>query len=239
MRPTLRDILIAVAAVLAAPSAFAQNLLSNGSFENGLNAWTLVGTPTTTSTTTFPPVTINYNSATAYPTGAFGESAPTPTDLSSSPDAVGTHGAYFVDDNAVNQGLAQSVFLSAGHYLIGYDVYAPGNGFVNPNDARFSATIAGVSLNNFMVSAEPEQTWIAESALIDILVDGIYDTSFIFNTPGTGAAKDVVIDRAFIVATDATGGTPISPIPEPGVLALTAIATLGGVTAARRRKPRD
>jgi hypothetical protein len=226
MNTVLRSTLAACALALASPLALAgPNLLSNGSFENGLAGWTMVGTPTVASGSSTPPVTITYGSATPYPTGAFGEAVPVPTDLSQSPDAVGTHGAYFVDDDAVNEGLSQSVFLGVGTYRIGFDVYAPGNGFANPNDAHFSATIAGMTLTDFLVSSEPAMTWLSESALVTITTAGFYDTSFIFNTPGLGAAKDVVVDRAFIVA-----------IPEPDTLALAGIAATALLLTARRKR---
>jgi hypothetical protein len=226
MKTVLRSTLVACALLAATPLALAgPNLLTNGSFENGLTAWTMVGTPNTLSSTTFPPVAITYGSATPYPTGAYGEAIPLPTDLSRSPDAIGTHAAYFVDDNAVNEGLSQVVFLTVGTYQIGFDVYAPGNGFSNPNDAHFSATIAGMTLTDFLVSSQPAMTWLSEAATVQITADGFYDTSFIFNTPGQGAAKDVVVDRAFIVA-----------IPEPDTLALAGIAATALLVASRRKR---
>jgi PEP-CTERM motif len=238
MKTALRHTLIACALLSASSLAVAgPNFITNGSFENGLTGWTMVGTPTVASGSSTPPVAITYGSATPYPTGAFGEAVPAPTDLSRSPDAIGTHGAYFVDDNAVNEGLSQVVFLTAGTYQIGFDVYAPGNGFSNPNDAHFSATIAGMTLTDFLVSSQPAMTWLSEAATVSITADGFYDTSFIFNTPGLGAAKDVVVDRAFIIATDAGGGVTIGAIPEPGTLALGGIA-VAAYLLARRRKPR-
>lgn len=235
MNPILKNLVAAATLALVAQAAYAgPNVLTNGSFESGLSAWTLTGYPTVTSATTFPIVAINYGSASAYPTGAFGEAVPVPNDVSLSPDAAGTHGAYFVDDAAVNQGLTQTVFLVAGNYRIGFDAYAPRNGYANPNDASFAAQIAGVSLANYLVSSTSAANWVSYSGVATILTSGFYSASFVFNTPGQGTAKDVVIDRAYIITTDDVG-VPIG-IPEPETLALMGIALVGMGLASRRRK---
>jgi len=54
------------------------NLVVNGSFESGLAGWTIGGT----DLQGYPPVAITYNSATAYPTGAFGEAVGPPASCS-------------------------------------------------------------------------------------------------------------------------------------------------------------
>jgi len=222
-------------AVLGFAASSAQgvpNLISNGSFESGLTGWTQTGSPIVSSPSTFPIVAITYGSATPYPTGAYGEAVPAPTNATLSPDAAGTRGAYFVDDHAVNQGLSQSIFLAAGSYRIGFDVYAPANGYANFNDASFSAQIAGITLANYMVSTRTSTVWTNFSGLATIVNAGFYLASFVFNTPGQGVAKDVVIDRVFVVASDETGGRVI---PEPGSLALFGIALVGLATARKRR----
>lgn len=238
MKTTLFKSLCATALLsFAASSAHAiavsvPNLITNGSFESGLSSWTQGGTPTTTSSTTYPVVAITYGSATAYPTGAYGEAIPVPNDSSLSPDPAGTRGAYFVDDHAVNQSLSQLVLLAAGSYRIGFDAYAPMNGYTNPNDASFVAQIAGVTLANYLVSTQPSATWLSFSGLVTVLSTGYYSTSFVFNTPGQGAAKDVVIDRVYVVASTEVGGRVI---PEPGTLSLFGLA-LVGLAAVRKRK---
>src|SRR5687768_7678042 len=114
-------------AALAAGTAFAGqasaavNLLTNGSFETGdFSGWTYAGvTPSG-----FPAVIINYNAASPYPIGAFGEAVPPDDTASPSPDPVGDRAAYFVADGAT-ESLSQSVFLDVGQYTIGFSVYVP------------------------------------------------------------------------------------------------------------------
>lgn len=229
--------LLAAAAVmmLSATAAYSApvNLITNGSFENGLAGWTQGGTfipgPPGNSTAV---VAISYGSPTPYPTGAYGEAVPVPADATLSPDAAGALGAYFVADGSINESLTQQIFLSAGTYRIGFDVYAPRNGYSNPFDASFSAQIAGVTLANYLVSSQPAATWINFSGLATIGTTGTYSASFVFNTPGLGQAKDVVIDRVFVVASTEVGGTAI---PEPETLALFGIASVA-LAFVRRRK---
>ena len=230
MRITLLQSLLATGVCIAAGNVAAApvNLVTNGSFENGLVGWVQTGFPTTATATTTPIVAITYGSTAAYPTSAFGEAVPVPNDVSQSPDAAGTHGAYFVDDNAVNEGLSQSIFLAAGNYRVGFDAYAPFNGFNNPNDATFAAQIAGATLASYAVSSVSPGVWTAFSGLTTVGTAGLYSASFVFNSFGY-PAKDVVIDRVYVIAAD-----PLA-VPEPGSAALGGIA-LAGLVVARRRK---
>jgi hypothetical protein len=212
-------------AAIAAPV----NLVSNGSFEDGLTGWAHGGSfVSVPGIPTVPATAITYNSTAAYPISAFGESIPTPNDVTASPDAAGVMGAYFVDDGAVNESLSQLVFLSPGFYRIGFDVYAPNNGYANPFDARFSAQIAGMTLANYMVSTEPAATWLNFSGVADITTAGFYSASFLFNTSGRGEGKDVVVDRVFITAN----------VPEPDTLPLMALAG-GAMTMLSLKKRRS
>ena len=195
------------------------NLVANGSFEDGFNGWTHGGTFTPVpGIATTQAATIFYNSNAPYPISAFGESVPTPNDATNSPDGPGLMGAYFVDDGARNESLSQFVFLTPGAYRIGFDVYAPNNGYANQYDARFSAQIAGMTLANYMVSSEPAAKWVNFSGVASIATAGLYSVSFLFNSPGLGVAKDLVVDRVFIVS-----AVPAA-IPEPSTLLL-----IGGV----------
>ena len=103
------------------------NLLTNGSFESGLTGWTTSGTQLA-----YAPTVVTTGTSCC-----FGEFVPNDDVVGGSPDAAGTHGVYFVDDLA-HQFLTQSLFLAAGSYEIGFDAYAPFNGFGNPGDASFS-----------------------------------------------------------------------------------------------------
>jgi hypothetical protein len=218
-------------ATLAAGLAFAgaasasTNLLTNGSFEaNGgsFSGWTLSG-PTGDTT---PAVVIPYNSSNPYPTGAFGEPIPAPSGPSHSPDAAGTHAAYFVSDFA-SETLSQTIHLNAGTYTIGFSVYAPQNGLNNPVDATFTGTVAGQTLTSGLVSALQPTTWTNFTQTIQIATAGDYTTSFAFQTDGF-PAKDIVVDRAFIT----TGA-----VPEPATWAMM-IMGFGSLGVAMRNQRR-
>ena len=217
----------AAGTALAGQASAAVNLLNNGSFETGdFSGWSYVGvTPNG-----FPAAVLNYNSASAYPTGAFGEAIPPDDTSSPSPDAVGDHAAYFVADGATET-LSQSVFLAAGQYTIGFSVYVPLNGFGNPGNATFTGSVAGVNLANFTVDASTPQQWMHFAGVANIAADGFYDTSFLYKS-APGAAGDFVVDRAYIVAGDVTGG-----IPEPGTWGLM-ILGFGGAGAMLRMSRR-
>lgn len=212
--------LVLAAAVVAAVPATAANLVTNGSFENGLTGFTLIGT----ESQGFPPVAITYGAAQPYPTGAYGEAVPADNATSLSSDPVGTHAAYFVSDFSA-QGLQQSIFLKPGIYKIGFDYYAPANGYANANDAQFSGTIAGVTLVSTFVSKNPATTWINYSGTTKVTTAGVQDVTFLFNTNGA-PAKDVVIDRVYIEA-----------VPEPAVWGLM-LAGFGLIGVSLRRRNR-
>ncbi|WP_022680686.1 hypothetical protein [Sandarakinorhabdus limnophila] len=162
---------LAVSATLlaASPALAITNLVSNGSFENGLANWTIGGS----DGQNFPPVAIFYNSASAYPIGAFGESVPPDNSASNSPDAVGQRAAYFVTDLARAQSLSQTIFLTPGRYEFGFSAFAPQNGYNNAGDARFQATILGTTVANYLVSTGPVRTWQAFTGQTTIQTAGL------------------------------------------------------------------
>lgn len=219
---------VAGLAVAASSASAAPNLVVNGSFESGLSGWTIGGT----DLQGFPPVAITYNSATAYPTGAFGEAVPPNNAPTNSNDPVGTHAAYFVSDLTINQSLSQTVFLTPGVYQIGFSAYLPANGFANAGDATFTGDVAGVTLASFAASTGTAQTWQTFQGSTTIAVAANYLVDFVFNT-SLIPSKDVVIDQVYIIA-----GNPPIGTPEPMSIALLggSLMGLGLVRATRRRR---
>jgi PEP-CTERM motif len=218
--------LAAAALGLFAPPAEAANLVVNGSFESGLLGWAIGGT----DLQGFPPVAITYNSATGYPSGAFGEAVPPNNAPTNSPDPVGSQAAYFVTDLANAQSLSQSVFLTPGTYQIGFSAYLPANGFANAGDATFSGEVAGVTLANFAASTGTPQTWQTFMGSTTITTAGNYPVQFIFDT-GLVPSKDVVIDQVYVIP-----GDPPLLTPEPATVALFGTGLLGLTFLRRPRR---
>ena len=210
---------MAAALLASVPATAAPNLVQNGSFENGLANWTIGGS----DAQGFAPVAIFYNSASAYPVGAFGEAVTPDNSVSLSPDAVGERAAYFVTDLANAQSLSQNIFLTPGRYEFGFSAYAPANGYSNAGDARFSATLLGSTIANYLVSSGPVTTWQAFNGQTTIQTAGIYAVNFQFDT-NLDPSKDVVIDRVYVAA-----------VPEPASWAML-LTGFGLVGASMRRR---
>lgn len=221
--------LIAFGVLSLAGTAAQANLITNGSFEDGLNGWATGG-----SQQTYLPEVVVTDGATGC---CFGEAVPVDNVVGGSDDPAGTYGVYFVDDIA-DQWLTQSVFLAAGSYEIGFDAYAPLNGFKNHFDALFNGTIADVVLADYSVHSQNDpQNWLHYSGIANVVTAGNYDVTFRYLTEGAPAA-DVVIDRAYILASTESGGTTIG-VPEPATLALLAAGLLGMAAAHRARRTRQ
>jgi hypothetical protein len=226
----MRSFLLASALglTISLPAA-AANLVTNGSFEDALNGWTIGGV----DTQGFPPVAIFYGAAQGYPNGAFGEAVPANNAPTNSPDAAGDRAAYFVSDLTVNQSLTQTIFLDAGIYQIGFSAYAPANGYANAGDATFSGTILSVTLADYAVSAGPATTWQTFQGATNIGVAGFYDIEFVFNT-NLFPSKDVVIDQVYVIAGNPPPPPPVVDVPAPAALALFGVGLLG-LAGVRRR----
>jgi len=223
--------------------AAANNLVLNGSFEGDfggdapLDHWTILGS----ALDGYPPVAIPYNQGggVQYPNGAQGE--PVPADnvtTSLSPDAAGAHGVYFVTDNANALALVQTIHLDAGSYDIGFDSYDTFNGAVQPADAHLTTEILGVTVADFSLSSVSPGVWSTHAGVARIRQAGDYQITFAFSTPEAPTnAKDVIIDRVFVVADAAGGGVPIPTggVPEPASWSLM-ILGLGAVGAALRAR---
>jgi hypothetical protein len=175
---------------------------------------------------------------------------PADTAMSASPDGAGSNGVYFVSDEAKNLSLFQYVHLTPGSYSIGFDSYDTINGSAQPHDGVLTADIAGVQLANFSLASVAPGLWTTHSGTADITTEGDYLVSFVFNTPFTPSnpdpnspggeynAKDVVIDRAFVIADPAGGGTIIPSVPIPGSMPMfgAALTVLGVVGYSLKRK---
>jgi PEP-CTERM motif len=242
---------IGTIAVIGSASA-ATNLVVNGSFEGATGVppigWSLGGTVSDHA----PPVAIQYGQASPYPFGAQNEVVPTDDAISLSPDAAGSNGVYFVTDEAKNLSLFQVVHLTPGSYDIGFDSYDTFNGAMQPHDATFTANIAGVQVANFDLASVDPGVWDSHSGVAKITTAGDYLVSFTFNTPDTPAdpdpanpggeynAKDVVIDRAYVISDAAGGGVtiPSAAAPEPAtwVMMLSGFGLMAGLM--RRRAPK-
>jgi hypothetical protein len=223
MKKTLVASLALSSALFLPLFASADNLLTNGSFEMGLDGWTLSAGDLAT-----PATAIDYGSTANYPLGAFGE--PIPADdaaLRGTDEAVGSHALYFVDDFANPETLTQRIARVQGGtpYSFGFDAYIPANGFANPGDATFSATVGGYTFASFNISAGPVQNWVHFQAAGTPPVSGPVDFTLTF-TSDFAPSKDVVIDDVYFAVA----------VPEPETYALL-IAGLGAVGfMVRRRK---
>ena len=197
----------------------------------------------------FGPVAIAYGQTGNYPIGAQGEFVPADTASSASPDGAGSNGVYFVSDEAKGLSLSQSVYLTPGSYDIGFDSYDTFNGSIQPHDATLTAEIAGVQLADFELSSVAPGVWTSHTGEARIGTAGDYLVSFVFDTPDTPAdpvpnnpggeydAKDVVIDRAFVIASSGGGGTVVSSVPLPSSAPMfgAALVALGAVGYDLRR----
>jgi hypothetical protein len=220
----------ALAALVAAPAFATDNLLSNGSFEDGLTSWSFSDTISGSPQGHADPVVIEYGQAGNYPTGAYGESVPA-DNAAGNPgfDGVGTHGLYFSSDVGT-QTISQSVSLVAGRsYTFGFDFYLPANGYANANGATFTASIVGMPFASFNAGSEDATTWTLASGSHTFVASQTGDFAFAFTANGY-PAKDFVIDRVFLASTaDVTG------VPEAGTWAMMVVG-FGAIGAASRRR---
>lgn len=205
----------------ASPALVITNLATNGSFEHGLANWTIGGS----GGQNFPPFAIFYNSASAYPIGAFGEVVPPDDSVSLSPDAVGQRSAYFVTDLARAQSLLETIFLTPGRSEFGFSVFASQNGCNNAGDARFQAEILGTTVANYLVSTGQVQvrTWLDFTRQTTIQTAGPYTVNFQFDI-SLNPSKDIVIDRVYV-----------GSVPEPASWAML-LAGFGLIRRSHTRK---
>jgi hypothetical protein len=242
----MASLALALSAGLATQAA-ARNLVVNGSFEpqtpggSGLAGWSIGGKSTDTPMP-LPPVAIAYGQNSRYPTGAQGEAVPADDAVSADPDPAGDYGVYFVADHADNLSVYQEIYLTPGSYDIGFDSYDTYNGAQEPNDANLTAQIAGVTLADFNLSSVQPGSWSTHTGEAKITVAGEYAVAFVFNTK-IFPAKDVVIDRAYVVPDGNGAGDLVPPhffpfgVPEPASWSLM-ILGLGFAGQRLRRETR-
>jgi hypothetical protein len=211
----------AAAAVSAGAAQAASNLVTNGSFEDGLAGWGISGIDG--QATPQPPAAIFYSSAAPYPTGASGESVAPDDSASLSVDPAGNRAAYFVSDLAKPYVLSQFVTTGPGRYIFGFSAYAPANGLRNEGEAMFKAVFFGNELANIAVSSLPAVSWQHFTGSLTKTTTGTGAINFTFSTD-FAPSKDIVIDRVYLQA-----------VPEASTWAML-IAGFGLVGSALRRK---
>jgi len=217
---------------LAGSAQAAVNLVTNGSFEqgaNGLSGWTVVttGNPSAQGYSATV-VMVTDGVGRPYPTGAFGDGVV--ADNAAGPFAdAGTHAVYFSSDIGT-QSLTQNINMTAGWYEVGFDAYVPMNGYNNPNDATFTASIgtynwAPVLLKGTAIGAN---NWKHYSALVQVNpAQSNVPVSFTF-TPQGYPAVDVLVDRVYVMA-----------VPEPVTWALLVLGFGGAGAMLRSRRRRQ
>lgn len=208
-RAVLSCALLAILSISAIQTVHATpiNMLADGSFE----ADTPFSPPTNGWTTTGSPIISPYGGSTL---------------TTGSPDAGGGYAVYFSRDSG-QQTLSQSVFLNPGVYEIGFDALF--QAFGGYHDATITGSIAGIVLASVAVNNPSiNNVWYHYQGIANISVAGNYQADFVFQGNGV-PANDALIDRVYIMESNATGGVPIpSSVPEPATLLLmgTGIATL-------------
>ncbi len=217
---------VLIAAALAAPLfASAANLLTDGSFEQGLTFWT----PSNTGPFVYQPTPFDYATSSIN----LGETVVPDNAASMSPDAAGLKAIWFVDDSITNvQTLVSQNFnvVSAGSYNLGFSVYRTALGSGNPNNAAFTGKIDGVAIatTTMNVSQLSTTTWTALTG-VAALTPGLHNFSISFAAFGAGpaAGKDITVDRAYVMA-----------VPEPESYAMLALglAFMGAVVRRGRRQ---
>lgn len=244
-----KSILLAATAAIAvgtSPAMAATNLIKNGSFEqgavgvNGFTGWTKTNVPDNNPFADQPASIISYNSNQSYPFGAYTERVTPDSNVSASPDAVGSKAAYFVGDYSNNETISQLTYLGVGNYRVGFSYYLTQNGLNNVGNSSFAAMIIGIPVASTVITgSSTAKVWRYASGVGQITRAGWYDTSFVFNS-NLSPSKDVVVDRVFAVRTrDAANviitGTPAG-VPEPATWAMFGIGFGLAGSRLRRRK---
>ena len=226
-------VLLTATVLSASASAAPTNLLTNGSFEsfsggamsNGTtfntsaNPLVITGWSTTMSANASNPgngVSIQQTPGTTL----YGGTTTADDAGSISPDAAGSHAAYFVDDTATET-LSQTIALVGGTaYSVGFDYYQVQTG--NPNPFSLSATLGNQSVTTVTSASATPGTWFNASQTFVAPTSGNYAFNFIYQS-GAVPAADTLVDRVYVAA-----------VPEPMSIALLISGLV--VTAFLRRR---
>ncbi|WP_426960198.1 carbohydrate binding domain-containing protein [Muricoccus radiodurans] len=210
LRVLLGTTALATSLVFAVSASAA--IVTNGSFENGLNGWTTTGSGVT------PGIGITVIETGGTNSTGYGDNVA---------NYDGTHAAFFVDDQAVED-LFQSVSLKAGvFYSLSFALWATASGAANPFNFTLENSV-GLNVldttgNSGNSTGVPVGTWTPYSYNFTVNSDDNYRLNFHF-TSGLTPAKDVLLD-----------GVAITAVPEPATLALFGAGLLG-LGFVRRRK---
>jgi hypothetical protein len=205
---------VAFASVLAASVATGASaaIVDNGSFEDGLNGWTVLDGIGTTPGIGITVLTTGGANSTGY-----GDNVP---------NKDGTHAAFFVDDNAL-QSLSQFVSLVGGtQYALNFSLFATESGANNPFGFLLTDSV-GLSLLNFNSNLDvPVGVWTDFSYTFTAPVtSNFYLLNFAF-VSGKTPAKDVLLDAVSIS----------NAVPEPATWAMMIGGfALAGMAMRRRR----
>lgn len=217
-----------LAALAAAPaSATVTNLLTNGSFENGLVGWTLSGTGAGQPGYQLPIVATYHTNSANYPVVTLSNSASNPN-----LDPAGSKFLYLNSD-AGTQTISQNVSLTAGaSYTFGFDYLLPGNGINNANGASLTASIADSPFVTFnALGGSVADVWKLASGTQTFTAAKTGTFAFSFAAQGY-AAKDFAVDRVFLARTTQVAAA----VPEPATWAMMLAGfAMVGVAVRRRR----
>src|SRR5277367_448565 len=129
------------AALLAGTGTAKADIVANGDFSSGLTSWTTTGSGTT------PGIGI-----TVIKLGPPGPSTPF-GDLIPDDGAI-NHAAYFVDDNANEEVLSQSVTLAANTiYDLTFDLFGVVSGENNPNNFELVDSVGSILASSCFANA--------------------------------------------------------------------------------------
>ena len=211
----------AVASVaVGGTAARAANLVTNGSFEAGggsFQNWTISGTDG--SGPGNGPQIITTDGMTSGPYGDVIKADP----FTSSPDASGTHAAYFVDDNASEQ-LKEVISVVAGvTYDVGFDYYLTGSGINNPGGFSLGASLGSQAITT-VSSTQGNQagTWYHVFSTYTAPITGTIAYAFNYSS-ANAISKDVVVDDIYV------------KVPEPPSVPIL-VLMLGALAFLRRRR---